>query len=323
MNAYYTYCDRNYAVRAAAMCRSLRRESGPIQMYVFCLDEDTHRAFTQANLPDVTLLTLAELEMNDPELLAVKSTRSVVEYYFTCTSSAGWYLMNARPEIDVLTYLDSDLFFVNSVEPLFHQLSGFSIAATYHRFPEYGVPRQGVLNVAWLSWRRDPAGLSCLREYRRQCLEWCYLREEGGKYADQAYVDAWQRLPGFRTFQHRGANVAPWNLGDYALTYENGGIQVDGDPLIFFHFHKFNSLGGNWFDANFWSARYVTRELRERLIVPYIDELRSTAMPLPLTGSRLRHFHYRRGPARLARNIARIGLSLARSSYVHHAGSTL
>lgn len=318
MNVYYTYCDRNYSVRAATMCRTLLRNSGPIQIYVFCLDDDAFRVITNAKLPCVTALTLADLEQGDPELLAVKSTRSIVEYYFTCTSCAGWYLMRTRPEIEVLTYLDSDLFFVSSVQPLLEEFSGRSVAATYHHFPGYGTSRHGRFNVAWLSWRRDASGVACLSEYRRQCLEWCYLREEFGRYADQGYLDAWESLPGFHPIQHRGANVAPWNLGEYTLTYANGGIQVDGDPLIFFHFHKFSALGRDWFDTNLWSARRVTRELRDRLIIPYIEELRATGLGIPMTGSRLRHFPYRRGVGRLARNVVRILLGIMRCSYVHH-----
>ena len=145
----------------------------------------------------------------------------------------------------------------------------------------------------------------------------------GGKMSTQirhmSTVDAWEHVPGSRTVQHCGANVAPRNFGDFTLTHENGGVQVDGDPLIFFHFHKFNTSGRNWFDVNLWSARSMTRELCERLIISYIDELRTTGMALPLTGSRLRHFHYRRGIARLARNLVRFGLALARASYVHHS----
>lgn len=287
-------------------------------MCMLCLDGEAYQALENLHLPDVTLLSLAELEREDPELLAVKAGRSIVEYYFTCTSSLGWYLMKTCPEAEVVTYLDSDLFFYSPVEPLFAELEGYSVAAAYQRFPDYGQPRTGRFNVGWLSWRRDREGAACLQEYRRQCLDWCFLREEGGKYADQAYLDAWEESPAFHPFEHRGANVAPWNLGSYQLSYANDGIQVDGYPLIFFHFHKFSQMGQNWFDSNLWHARRLTPRLRERLVLPYINELRNSGLNLPITGSLLRHFPYRHGLALLARNFSRVGLSLARATYVYY-----
>lgn len=318
MQAFYTYFDKNYAVRAVAMYRSLRRNSGPVRMFMLCLDEESYESVVRLNLPDVTLVQLAELEREDPQLLEVKSSRSVVEYYFTCAPCMGRYLMNAQPEIEVLTHLDADLFFYSPIAPLFREFEGKSIGAMYHCLPERGVPRQGRFNVGWINWRRDAVGMACLEEYRQQCLDWCYLREEKGKYADQMYLDAWEKKDGFHAFQHRGSGVAPWNLGHYQLSYDQEGIHVDGVPLIFFHFHKFSALDRNWFDTNLWGARRVTKWLRDRLILPYIDELRRTGLDLPLTGSRLRHFPYRHGFGRWARNSVRIGLSLIRGTYVHY-----
>jgi hypothetical protein len=317
MRVYYTYFDRNYAVRAVAMYRSLRRNSGPMHMCMLCLDDEAYQALQNLHLPDVTLLSLAQLERADPELLAVRATRSLVEYYWTCTSCAGWYAMENWPEAEIVTYLDSDLFFYSPPEPLFLELEGYSVGAAYQRFAEYGQPHTGRFNVGWLTWRRDPNGLACLQEYRRQCLNWCFMREEGGKYADQGYLDAWEGLRYFHVFEHRGANVAPWNLGCYKLVYANGSIQVDGYPLIFFHFHKFRHPGQNWFDTNFWNTRRVTRGLREHLILPYIGELRNSGLNLPITGSNLRHFPYRHGFGLLSRNLARLFLTVARGTLVY------
>ena len=111
MLAYYTYFDRNYAVRAVAMFRSLQRNSDSFQMFMLCLDHETHDALAELSLPEVTLLQLGVLEREDPELLKIKAGRSIVEYFFTLTSCLGRHLMKTYPNIEVLTYLDSDLFF--------------------------------------------------------------------------------------------------------------------------------------------------------------------------------------------------------------------
>lgn len=316
--AFCTYFDQNYAVRAVAMYQSLRRHCPPLRMYMLCLDDEALRAVSKLQLPDVVLIPLTELEKADPELAAVKATRSNVEYYFTCTSCLSRHLMARYPAIEVLTYLDSDLYFYGSVAPLLAEFEGHSIGAMYHRFPEHGLTRQGRYNVGWLSWRRDEQGLRCLQEYRRQSIEWCYLREENGKYADQAYLDAWENYSRFHVFEHRGANVAPWNLGCYRLTYAGDALHVDGYSLVFFHFTKFRSLGRDWFDSNLWLSRHVSGRLRRALIEPYIAGLRVVALDLPMTGGALRHFHYRQGLGLLLRNCVRWLLGSLRGAYIHH-----
>ena len=57
------------------------------------------------------LISLEEFETGDDRLYEAKQNRSKVEYYWTCTSSLLLYVLRRRPEITLLTYLDSDLFF--------------------------------------------------------------------------------------------------------------------------------------------------------------------------------------------------------------------
>jgi hypothetical protein len=302
------------------MAKSLSRQALGRPLHVLCLTDRAFEVLAGAALENITLLRLRNLEEADPELLAVKQNRTIVEYYFTLTSCLGHYLMKRLRPNEVLTYLDSDVFFYSSIQPLVEEFKEKSIGATYHRYPEHGVPRQGRFNVGWVSWRKDRSGESCLARYRAQCLEWCYLREEGGKYADQSYLDAWDKLPGFHAFEHRGANVAVWNLKDYRLGDDGSGLTVDGFPLLFFHFHKFAYVGGGWYDTNLWSSRRIPRFFKRHVVIPYIKALLATRLvtDAPITGSHLRHFPYRKGFGRFVRNAARLGLTLARSTLVYH-----
>ena len=59
---------------------------------------------------------LADFEAADPEVAATRSSRSAIEYYFTC--SPAWMLFVLKREADAewVTYLDGDLFFFNLPE---------------------------------------------------------------------------------------------------------------------------------------------------------------------------------------------------------------
>jgi hypothetical protein len=63
---------------------------------------------------------------------------------------------------------------------------------------------------------------------------------EGDRFADQKYLDRFPTLfEGVLVLDNPGANLAPWNMGRHRLTEEDGRILVDGQPLIFYHFHNF------------------------------------------------------------------------------------
>ena len=155
------------------------------------------------------------------------------------------WLLRTRPEIDVLTYLDSDLYFFSDPTPIFEAFQGYSTLIIEHRFPPQRVQMEayGRYNVGWLTFRRDAQGLACVAWWRDRCLEWCYDRLEDGRFADQGYLDQFPKL--FRdvlVLDHPGANLAPWNAGTHQLAEKDGHILVDGQSLIFFHFQNFRQM---------------------------------------------------------------------------------
>src|SRR5438045_9008166 len=121
MRYFCTYFDHHYSARGLALYRWRKRHCPEFKLWILCLDEPSHSELTRLNLPEVSLLTLDELERGDPALLGAKENRSRIEYYFTCTPSFPLFILRADPKVDLITYLDADLFFFSSVEPLFHE----------------------------------------------------------------------------------------------------------------------------------------------------------------------------------------------------------
>ncbi len=228
---------------------------------------------------ELELIKLEDFEKEDQALAAAKANRSPVEYYFTCTPSLPLFVFRRCEEVDLITYLDADLYFFSTPEPIFEEISGASVALIPHRF-SYGLERlakTGIYNVGWLSFRRDQQGLSCLSWWRERCNEWCYDRIEPDRFADQKYLDQWPRLfKSVAVIQHKGANVAPWNMANYQLQKEAGGILVDDQPLIFFHFHGLKTLFPKIYDSGL--SRYKTAlsgVVRTGIYHPYIREVAS------------------------------------------------
>lgn len=241
---YCTYFDSNYLMKGLTLLRSLiRHERGHCGVFVVCMDEMTEAILKGLQLPGVILIPMAALEREDKALLSAKEKRSIVEYYWTCTPVVIKWVIEKFPQVDVLTYLDADLFFFSSPQPIFEEFAGGSVMIHEHRFPpelRY-LEKYGKYNVGLLSFRRDGNGMRVLNVWREQCLEWCRTVFEEGKFGDQAYLDDWPvRFNGVKILKHVGAGLAPWNHSQYRIERNSLGlVMVDSLPLVFYHFHRF------------------------------------------------------------------------------------
>ncbi len=275
MYSYCTYFDRQYLARGLALYTSLKSHcQDSFSLWILCMDRETQEILTRLDLPGVKLISLREFEAGDEDLVRAKRTRSLLEYYFTCTPSLPLYILNHYQEVDLITYLDADLFFFSDPAPLFDEIADDSIAVIAHRFCRSmrHLERYGIFNVGWLSFRRDDQGLACLRQWRDQCLAWCYDRVENGRFADQKYLDDWpERFQNVVVLQHKGANLAPWNVSNYGIRFKDGRVWVEDQSLIFYHFQELTQVRPWLFRLNLsnYNAR-VTKVIRRGIYSPYL-----------------------------------------------------
>lgn len=276
---FCTSFDSNYLARGLALCNSLVQHARSFEMWVLCLDNSSYDILRKLALPCIHPISMSDFERGDKELLRAKNNRSRIEYYFTCTASMILFILRNNPNVDVITYLDSDLFFFSDPSPLFEELGGGSTLIIAHSFPKHlkHFEVYGVYNVSLLTFRRDENALQCLRWWRDRCLEWCYDRVEEGRFADQKYLDEWPtRFRGVVVLKHKGAGLAPWNITNYRLELENGRVTVDSQPLVFFHFHSLKKIARWLYDPRL--APFGVRPnslIRREIYGPYIRELRS------------------------------------------------
>jgi hypothetical protein len=184
-------------------------------------------------------------------------------------------VLESRPEISEVTYLDADLLFFADPELLFSEIGDDSICITPHRFsPEYERHIiNGIYCVQWVTFKRDARGLEALRWWRERCIEWCYYRMEDGKLGDQKYLDDWpERFEGVCDLSHPGGGLAPWNISQYELSGAGSEIMVDGMPLVFFHYHRY-SLSRRGADSWQPPGYVITPQEYEQVYAPYAAAL--------------------------------------------------
>jgi hypothetical protein len=281
--SYCSYFDHRYLARALCLYDSLCRHSSTFEWHVLALSGECERLLSELNLPQVKVTTLAEIEASQPELLQAKQNRSLVEYYFTLTAAFCRYAMDAVSNGALLTYLDSDLYFFRSPQPVFDELEESSVGIIEHRFslPNRVMIANGIFNVGWVSFRKDADGVGCLTDWNKKCLDWCYDRVEAERFADQKYLDQWPKeFENVCVIEHRGANVGPWNVADFQLQPSPpkgcSPIAVDGTPLLFAHFQNVRRVGYRTYETGFDVYKIESssrREIAKQIYAPYLRHL--------------------------------------------------
>ena len=236
---FCTYFDKNYLLKGLALHGSLLEFCPNFHLWILCFDDESHDALKKLNLLKTSLIKLSDFE--DEKLLAVKSGRKISEYCWTCTPSLPLYIFKQNPDLEMLAYLDADLYFYNSPNEIYEEFGHNSIMIIPHNFSKdqkFREKTSGIYNVGMLIFKNDANALECLNWWRDKCLEWCFDYYEDGKFGDQLYLNDWlKRIKGVHVLKNPGANVASWNIRNYDSSKW---------PLIFYHFHGirlFNVFG--------------------------------------------------------------------------------
>ena len=230
------------------MIRSLSKYCENFTIFVLCIDDKTEEILEKINFDNIKCIKLSEVE--NYELKVAKENRNTAEYCWTLASSFTWYVIQNIKEIDLITYLDADIFFYSDVEPIFKEIGNSSIAIIEHRFspPFKYLEINGRFCVEWNSFRRDKEGIKCLDTWRKQCLDWCFYKLEEDKMGDQKYLDTWPNTyANCHIIKELGAGIAPWNYSKYFINKKDENITINGEKLIFYHFHQFQILNNNKF----------------------------------------------------------------------------
>lgn len=231
---FTTLFNSYYLPKGIAMIESLSAHCDDFHLYVFAYDEKCYGYLQKQNYPNVTVLSLTQLEQHFPQLLEVKPSRTFAEYCWTTTAFTIKYCLE-NYDIDHCTYIDADLYFFANPRVLVEEMGDNDILITEHRYaPQYDQSElSGKYCVQFLTAKNNTNGRKVIDWWKDACHEWCYNRREGGKFGDQKYLDDWTtRFKGIHVLVHLGGGLAPWNVCQYDLSKI---------VPIFYHFHYFRS----------------------------------------------------------------------------------
>lgn len=276
---FCTLFDSNYAAKGLAMYRSLVNTCSDFHLYVFTFDDMLDANLRTMNLPCMTVIALSEFE--DEDLLAVKPSRTKVEYCWTTTPSTILYCIT-KYKLDHCTYVDADLYFFANPKVLIDGMGDNDVLITPHRYSEMydQTLTSGKYCVQFNTFKNTENGLTVLKQWRNDCLDWCYNRYEDGKRGDQMYLDSWtSKYKGIYELEHLGGGVAPWNMQQYR--FENLKNKIQGTEiasnkkfdLIFFHFHYMFSYKKSILREFNFDIYIQSENIRSVIYIPYLKHL--------------------------------------------------
>lgn len=262
-----TFCtlfDSNYLDKGLALYYSMRKHMDEFKLYIFAFDVKCCAVLSAMKLKNVVLVSVNDI-MTD-ELRRIKEERTHAEFCWTCSSVIIEYVLLTYKE-KMCTYIDADIYFLTNPigviqEVLDHKCSVGVVCHGFERDYEYikWILEVGKYCIQFNTFINNEKGLQVLREWKENCLSWCYGRLEDEKFGDQKYPDKWkQKYSCIHESGNLGAGVAPWNLHLYSyIGRKNGKIWLKYRTkrfyLVFYHFEGMKYLPNNRIFLGIWKC---------------------------------------------------------------------
>lgn len=277
MTTYVSYFDKSYFPRGAALIDSLLTHAPGARIVIWALDPETKQGLHALYGDGVITLDPGFVDDNWPRLPNPPTERNYWESLSmrkACLMSSVMQKMMARDEL--LFYVDADCLFYSSPSAALSMMKDASIGVSRHAFSRRHrwLIKNGVYNAGLMIIRNDENGQTCMRDWADDCFEWCHHRVEGYKLMNQGYLTRWpSRYQRVQSLDHAGVNLAPWNFEGRHLRKVGETLEIDGVPLIVYHFHGMKRQNGAWANVSPLIDRDAHPELFVHVYDPYIKQL--------------------------------------------------
>jgi hypothetical protein len=282
----FTSITANYLPKAAALAHSVKRVHPEAKFHLVLSDRmpECSPAITSAF---DTIIPIYELPIAGLPSWIFK--HRVVELCTAVKGMAFQYIAN-RFNAERIYYFDPDIIVFGRLDHLEATLSRRSVLLTPHMLvPEAELQgimdneicclRHGVYNLGFLAVRMTGQGRQFVDWWADRLKRFCYDEVASGLFTDQRWVDlALAFFDDIAILREPEYNVATWNLTHRRATGRGPySIEINGRPLVFYHFSGFDSGAQKAMLDRYGSHSPVLYELRDWYIAR-CEELGQSAL---------------------------------------------
>ncbi|MCU0467357.1 MAG: hypothetical protein MUF58_02055 [Arcicella sp.] len=245
MKLIYTVCTANYLYQALTMGESLKNTNPDYELIIGLVDEipvtDFQIPYKIIPISDVQTVNLA----------GFKGEYTVMEVATACKPVFGLYLFEKYPNLEKLIYFDTDLWILDSVEPIQEKLNNYDIILTPHITQPIDLQEQwnekqflnaGLYNTGFVGMRRSENTFNFLNWWKNHLKDYGYYDFCNGMGIDQLCVNFVPLFYDKVLIDYNPAyNLAYWNLHERKVEFSNGKYLINGkENLLFFHFSGYS-----------------------------------------------------------------------------------
>ncbi len=253
MNAVFTIVAQNYIAQATTLHDSIKQLNPSLDVFIFIVGatDKIDRTGEGRNIVAVS-------DLGIPPLMDMAFKYDVTELCTAVKPHCFLHLMDTLGYERVI-YFDPDIYVYHDLHIIYDMLDGADMVVTPHiLFPEIhytgAIPEGlllfvGIYNLGFLAVKKTALSASILQWWKTRLETLCYADKIDGLHVDQKWVEF---LPvfcgnGLLISKHMGMNVSIWNLHERRLIMKDGRYHIekrtgpgDADPLVFYHFAKFD-----------------------------------------------------------------------------------
>lgn len=263
----FTIVAKNYIGLGLILEQSIRKYYSDFDFYIVVADEPS-----ATDLPQNVIIARHNLDIDGDIWDEMAFKYNLTEFCTAIKPSSITYFLNLGYK--KVIYLDPDILFFSSIEPIFQDLNHYKLVLTPHicSIPQYGTTdapetdwtKCGIFNLGFLGVSDSEFSRSILSWWQKRLNHHCFIDSSRGEYTDQKWMDF---MPAFCTekdllvSKDLGRNLAPWNFFERKVQKINNEYFVSNRysddttvfKLIFTHFSGYNykeMLKGNVFQKN-------------------------------------------------------------------------
>jgi hypothetical protein len=249
MKIVFTLCSNNYLAQAKTLGQSLLKHN-PNYFFIIGLVDEFNEKINYDEFLNCKIIPVADIGIIEFDSLWKKF--NLIEFNTSVKASYFKYIFKEYTEGTIISYIDPDIVIYNSLEILEEYFLDADILITPHVLSPIAIDKflpteqlflnYGLYNLGFIGVHRNASVKDGFLDWwENRTLNLGFDKVNEGLFVDQLWINL---VPIFfekvKILRNKGLNVAPWNLHERNVSFEDGNVKMaDSTPLYFYHFSSY------------------------------------------------------------------------------------